>query len=395
MSKWEKVKLGDICAGKVASLKTNSDCEIEYIDIASIDNLKKQVVSSRKINAKDAPSRAKQLLKEKDVLVSTVRPNLNAVAMIKTNSDKVLVGSTGYCVLRCTDKILAEFLFLYCQSKGFVRNLTKVAKGASYPAVSDSDVKSLQIPLPPLEVQQKIAQTLDAAAELISLRKQQLAELDNLIKALFYEMFGDPVTNEKGWSTCGIGTVAMLQGGFAFKSADYIDKGVKLAKISNVHCRKLNWDDISYLPECYLEVYQNFSLKNDDVLMAMTRPIIKSLSSVKVIRVSEMDLPCLLNQRVGRFKIIIPEAINNSYLYWFCLSTHFKNEVERYSNINSLQPNISSEQIESINIPLPPLSLQNQFVAIVTKIEEQKALVQKAIDESQYLFDSLMNEYFN
>lgn len=394
MSKWEMVRLGDLF--KITSGGTPAKNRSEYYERGTVQWV-------RTGDLKD------KYIKQVDGLITEAALKGSSAKLFPAGT--VLLAMYGATIGACsilaieaaTNQACAAFLpspridnsylyyFLHSQKQEFI----KLSVGGAQPNISGAILKKVKIPLAPLEVQQKIAQTLDAAAELISLRKQQLAELDNLIKALFYEMFGDPVTNEKGWSTCGIGTVAMLQGGFAFKSADYIDKGVKLAKISNVHCRKLNWDDISYLPECYLEVYQNFSLKNDDVLMAMTRPIIKSLSSVKVIRVSEMDLPCLLNQRVGRFKIIIPEAINNSYLYWFCLSTHFKNEVERYSNINSLQPNISSEQIESINIPLPPLSLQNQFVAIVTKIEEQKALVQKAIDESQYLFDSLMSEYFN
>ena len=124
----------------------------------------------------------------------------------------------------------------------------------------------------------------------------------------------------------------------------------------------------------------------------MTRPIIKSLNSVKVVKISKEDLPCLLNQRVGRF-IINKKRISADYLLHYCYTSDFKREVEKYCS-TSLQPNISSNQVNSIKIPLPPLYLQQKFSKIVEQVEKMKENVKKTKQNSEELFDSLMQKAF-
>ncbi|HJK63458.1 MAG TPA: restriction endonuclease subunit S, partial [Methanocorpusculum sp.] len=186
--RWPQVRLGDVCDDKITSISSKENFDIIYIDISSIDNKTKCISSYTKIPAKKAPSRAKQILKLNDILVSTVRPNLNAVAINTLEEDTVVVGSTGYCVLRSTEKIENKYLFYFCQSPTFIGQLVKRAKGASYPAVSNADVKNIKIPLPPLPEQRRIAAVLDQVSSLIALRKAQLAKLDLLVKARFVEM---------------------------------------------------------------------------------------------------------------------------------------------------------------------------------------------------------------
>src|SRR5262245_17385343 len=110
-----------------------------YIDIACVDRVSKSITEAPKLSVSEAPSRARQLLKAGDVLVSTVRPNLNAVAIIPAHLNGA-VGSTGFCVLRAdTLRVLPRYLYYYVQSKAFVAHLSRIAIGASYPAVSDDD----------------------------------------------------------------------------------------------------------------------------------------------------------------------------------------------------------------------------------------------------------------
>ena len=180
MSKWKMVKLGDVCNNNIQTISSNDDYQIDYIDISSVDNQTKKIVSYNTFTFKEAPSRARQILQENDILVSTVRPNLNAVAINSLKSENIVVGSTGYCVLRCNDKIERDYLFYFCQSETFILALVKKAKGASYPAVSNSDVKSCLIPLPPLDEQKRIADVLDKASELIKKRKEQIRLMDVL-----------------------------------------------------------------------------------------------------------------------------------------------------------------------------------------------------------------------
>lgn len=192
-------KIGDVCAFKIDTLSAAYNGKIDYIDISAVDNREKKITQTAIVLAKDAPSRAKQLVEHGDVIVSLVRPNLNAVAIIEEQSQNLQVASTGYCVLRCNQMIYNRYLFYFCQSETFVNSMTAQATGASYPAVSNSIVKNCEIPLPERNKQKEIADILDKVTGLISLRKQQLAKLDELVKARFVEMFGDPVKNTMDW----------------------------------------------------------------------------------------------------------------------------------------------------------------------------------------------------
>ncbi len=213
MSKWEMVRLGDVCDNKIKSIPANYDKEMYYVDIASVDNERKEITIYQRISGKEAPSRAKQILRYQDVIVSTVRPNLNAVAIYKAKQEIDVIASTGYCVLRSQEKILPAYLFSFCKSTSFIVRLTKIAKGASYPAVSNSDVRALELPLPSLEEQKKIANELDKIDDLIAKRKEQIEKLDLLIKAKFIEMFGDPVTNPMRWGKASLSMLGELNRG--------------------------------------------------------------------------------------------------------------------------------------------------------------------------------------
>ena len=197
----KRVPIDTYCEKKIPTLQKTYDGFIDYIDISSVDNAEKKIISYQTIDANDAPSRAKQLLKQGDVLVSTVRPNLNAVAVVEEETENLMVGSTGYCVLRCKETMDVRYLFNFCQSQYFVDDMSSQATGASYPAVSNGIVRSSLIPCYSIEEQKEIAEKMDTVSELIALRKQQLAELDELTKARFVELFGDCLTNPKGWKT--------------------------------------------------------------------------------------------------------------------------------------------------------------------------------------------------
>ena len=156
----KRVPIETYCEKKISTLQKNDIGMIDYIDISSVDNIKKKIISFQTMNAKDAPSRAKQLLKKYDILVSTVRPNLNAVAVVESETDNLMVGSTGYCVLRCKDNMDFRYLFNFCQSQYFIDDMSSQATGASYPAVSTAVVRSSLIPNYPVDEQRRIASEL-------------------------------------------------------------------------------------------------------------------------------------------------------------------------------------------------------------------------------------------
>lgn len=163
----------------------------DYIDISSIDNVIKKIVNINKIVGNNAPSRARQLVKTDDILVSTVRPNLNAVAVVSNHFINP-IASTGFCVLRTNkNSVKTEYLFEICKMPFFIAYLTRVAKGASYPAVTDSDVKNIRIPVPSLSEQQKFANIVQKVEKLKEKQHESEKELNNLFNSLMQKSFRD------------------------------------------------------------------------------------------------------------------------------------------------------------------------------------------------------------
>jgi len=178
---------------------------ITYLDLSSVDSKSKLIVAPTLVASSEAPSRARQLVSTGDVLVSTVRPNLNAVALVPPELDGA-TASTGFCVLRPREgQVDGRYLFHWVRTRTFISEMERLATGASYPAVSDKIIHGANIPLPSVEEQQRIASILDAADELRTKRRQALTEYDTLTQAIFIDMFGDPSSNRDGGPVVQLG----------------------------------------------------------------------------------------------------------------------------------------------------------------------------------------------
>jgi type I restriction enzyme, S subunit len=171
---WALSKLGDLAEEiKTRSSELDPDDEFFYIDIASIDNELKKITNPKRYQWKDAPSRAKQVVKANDIVFSTVRTYLQNIALVPVRLDGQ-IASTGFCVIRGGEAVRHNFLFHYTLSRHFIESLNKLQRGTSYPAVRDSDVFTQLLPLPPLAEQKRI---VDKIEELFS-------DLDNGIDSL-------------------------------------------------------------------------------------------------------------------------------------------------------------------------------------------------------------------
>lgn len=230
----KRLPIDTFCEKKISTLQKTYNGLIDYVDISSVDNAEKRIVSFQTIEAQNAPSRAKQLLNNGDIIVSTVRPNLNAVAIVEEETDNLMVGSTGYCVLRCKDTMDARYLFNFCQSQYFIDDMTSQATGASYPAVSSSIVKNSLIPVCSLEEQRKIAKRIDTVSELIDLRQQQLKQLDELVKSRFIELFGDPLLDDGRYLKVPLGTLAEVGSSKRIFEKEYVTEGVPFYRTKEI-----------------------------------------------------------------------------------------------------------------------------------------------------------------
>ncbi len=288
------------------------------------------------------------------------------------------------------DTCVQEYLYYALQSR--IDSLIAQGTGSTFKAIGKKTLEDTQIPAYSLDEQQIISDTLSETDQLITKAKAQVSLLDQLVKSRFVELFGSIKSNNQRYPVVKIGSCAKLQGGFAFKSADYLDDGIRLVQISNVNKGTLDWDSINYVPQAFLQKYKDFELYVGDLVLAMTRPVIKSLDAVKIATVSENDVPSLLNQRVGRF-VIDNIKLNSVYLMLSCQMPEFREYVEAMSG-NSLQPNISSKQVEEYSIVLPPLALQEEFATFVEQTDKSKLAVKQSLEKLETLKKSLMQQYF-
>lgn len=383
MIKFEMVKLDDVCVDKIHTLSSKDDFDIEYVDISSIDNQEKIITSYQTINSKEAPSRAKQILKENDVLVSTVRPNLNAVAINRIKSTNVVVGSTGICVLRCNKDIDVNYLFNFCKSKSFVSSLAKIAKGASYPAVGNSDVRNSVIPLPPLETQHKIAAVLDEAQALIDKRKEQITALDEFVKSVFLDMFGDPVTNPKGWQTTSLASLGVWASGGTPNRAE------------KEHFRgDVDWFSAGELNSRYLkeskEKITSDALKSSTAKLFMRQSLLVGMYDTAAFKLGILTRNSSCNQACANINPNL-RVCNIEWLY-SCFELMRPHYLSQRRGIR--QKNLNLGMIKGFTIILPSLPLQNQFATIVEETERQKELMQASLNEMELLFNSLMQKAF-
>ena len=254
----KKIKLGELCKPSAGQIKEDSDKLIDYIDISSVDNETKKVTGYQTIAFRDAPSRARKMVKRGSILVSTVRPNLNAVAMLEDDTPNITIASTGFCILDCKENANNRFIFNFCKSRAFIDDMISQATGASYPAVSDKIVRSALVPDYSYEEQCKISEVLDRLSAVIDNRKAELSALDELIRARFVEMFGDMFLNTRGWQEESLESLADIVSGITkgrkIKEKKLIE--VPYMAVSNVKNGYIDWTTVKTIEATEQEINQ-------------------------------------------------------------------------------------------------------------------------------------------
>ena len=372
----KRVPIDTYCEKKVPTLQKTYDGLIDYLDISSVDNAEKRIISYQTIRSSNAPSRAKQLLKKGDVLVSTVRPNLNAVAVVEEETENLMVGSTGYCVLRCKENIDVRYLFNFCQSQYFIDDMSSQATGASYPAVSNSIVRNSLIPCHSIEEQRKIAEKIDTVSELIAFRKQQLVELDELVKSRFIELFGDRYTNDKKWDNKPLYECADFCNGKAHEQV--VDENGEYILVTS---RCIASDISDYRRTNALL----FPLQVNDIAMVMS-DVPNGRALAKCVLIDE-DGKYTLNQRI----CCLRNYSFNPIFFYYLLNRH---EYFLSFNDGNAQTNLRKDDLLACNIIIPPMEVQEQFATFVEQTDKSKVAVQQSLEKLETLKKALMQKYF-
>ena len=381
------IKLGDLCKSCAGQIKVEDGELIDYIDISSIDNEKKKLIGFQTMPFGESPSRARKVVKKGSILVSTVRPNLNAIAVLENDTPNISVASTGFCILDCKDDVDNRFVFNFCKSRKFIDDMVSKATGASYPAVSDKIIRSALVPNYTYEEQCNISKVLDSISDIIDKREAELFSLDELIKARFVELFGDPVKNPKGWEVVTIGDIATEVRYGTSKPAVEGGKYPYLRMNNITSDGHLDLNDLKYIDITEDEI-EKCVVRKGDVLFNRTNSI----------------------ELVGKTAVfdLLDDMVIAGYIIRVRLNERISPEVfSQYMNLEALknilrsmakgavnQANINAQELQSIKVYIPDMGAQKKFIEIKDQVDKSKVAVQKALDETQLLFDSLMQKYF-
>jgi len=325
------------------------------------------------------------LLKIGDILICSRNGSANLVgksAIIDNFLENVSFGAFMMVYRSPLNFFIKHFL----QSGNFRKQLTRSAT-TTINQITKQTLDNILLPLPPLDIQKQIARELDTVSELLKLRKQQLEELDQLTKSVFYEMFGDPVRNEKGWEVKKVESICIniFGGGTPSKKVkEYYEGDIPWVTPKDM---KSYWitDSEDHINELAITISSTRLVPSRSLLMVVRSGILKHTLPV-AINLREVAI----NQDLKAF--VFRDDVSVIYmLYLFKMIEKFLLKGVRSVTAD----NIEFNSIKGLSVPVPPTYEQSKFADIVTQIESQKALVKKAIDETQLLFDSLMSKYFD
>ncbi|MBQ9608817.1 MAG: restriction endonuclease subunit S [Lachnospiraceae bacterium] len=378
----EKIKLGDLCNPSQSQIKEQPDTIIDYIDISSVDNESKTVTGYQTMTFAESPSRARKAVKKGNILVSTVRPNLNAVAILEDDTPNISVASTGFCVLDCKENTDNRFVFNYCKSKIFIDDMVSQATGASYPAVSDKIIRSAMVPAYSYDEQRKIGEVLDKISFIIEKRRMELRELDNLIKARFVELLsntelGEETTIEKITEKVKVGFVGTCE---KYYTDEY---GIPMIRTGNITENGIDMIELKYVTKEFHEKNKKSQIHAGDLLIARhgsngqanvyDGPEAQCLNAVVIVPNKELTTP-----------VFLAGLIN---------SPSVKAQIDK-TLVGSTQHVVNTKSIAALNVRIPSLKIQREYEDFINQVDKSKIAVQKSLEETRKFFDSLMQEYF-
>ncbi|MBU5429708.1 restriction endonuclease subunit S [Kineothrix sp. MSJ-39] len=383
-----KVKLGDIfeissggtpsksCpeyyGGDVPWVKTG-DLKSEYIygvaDFITEDGLRN---SSAKMYEEDT------------VLMAMYGATIGATSILKISA----CTNQACAAFRRNDKVIPEYLYYFLKSQK--EKFVKDGVGGAQPNISAGYLKKVEMELLLIKEQRIVVDILDKITNIINRRNQELIALDELIKARFVEMFGNPVINEKRWRQKSLGEITTKIGSGATPKGGkgaYQEEGITLIRSMNVHNGLFEYRELAHISDEQAAKLDNVAIEENDVLLNIT-----GASVARSCVVPNKILPARVNQHVCIIRC--KEYINPVFLNKLLIDDNYQDLLWSVAGAGATREAITKQQVESLQIIMPPVELQNEFMRFCNQVDKSKVAVQKALDETQLLFDSLMQQYF-
>lgn len=283
---------------------------------------------------------------------------------------------TAFGLVAKREVLLPRYLYYFCRNYDFER----LNKAVTIPSLTKSDLLKIEITLPSLEIQEKIVNRLLKIEEVIQARQQQLQKLDQLVKARFVEMFGDCKSMVSMNELCSIITDGTHQ------PPRFQESGIPFIFVSNLVGNVVTYNAEKFISEdTYAELYKRTPIEIGDLLLS-------TVGSYGHPAVVTEDRKFLFQRHIAYLK---PRhnMVNSFYLHSALLAPDGQRQIEEKVK-GIAQKTLNLSEIKKIVVPLPTIEEQNQFEKFVNQIDKSKVAIQKALDKTQLLFDSLMQKYF-
>ena len=370
---WTYKKLGE-CLSYIkngANIKQTKGAS--GIPITRIETLSGGVFNRDRLGYADITDSSKYesyYLETGDLLMSHINSKIyigRTVMYIQENAEKIIHGMNLLKLKVIKEIIEPAYLCYYCKSEKFKNDIVKIRKDAvNQSSICISDLVHFSIPIPPLSIQRSIVAELDLLHSVISKKKEQLRELDNLAQSLFYQMFGYPITNPMGWEIKKLGEVCGLKAGKSIKAVELQD-----------YCEGLYPCYGGNGIRGYIGKYSH--TENHSIIGrqgALCGNINYAIAPFYATEHAVVVTPLI--------------SMNDVWLFYSLMNL----KLEQYAH-GVAQPGLSVQDLVPLSFPLPPLSLQQSFAAKVSAIEAQKQAITQSIQHTEALLAQRMDNYFS
>ena len=377
------VRLGDICTVVSGTTPKSTipeywDGNINWVTPAELTEDSDTIFESqRKITQQAVIDSNLKSFPAGTVLLSSRAP-IGKVAIAGTE----MYCNQGFKNLICSDNVYNRYLYHFL--KGQTAYLNSLGRGATFKEISKSIVENIEIPLPSLDEQRRIAATLDKVSDLISKRRQQLDKLDELVKARFVEMFGDLTANHVGWEFTPLSKLCDVRDG-THDSPQYLESGYPLLISKNFTSGEVDFTDCNFISqEDFDKINQRSKVDVGDIVM----PMIGTIGSPVIVN-TEKEF-AIKNVALIKFE---KSQISNIFVKQILNSDYFKQKTFS-SNRGGTQKFIALGDIRKLPIPVVPIELQTQFDNFVKQTDKTKVSISRSLEKLETLKKALMQEYF-
>ncbi|MFZ3455860.1 restriction endonuclease subunit S [Bifidobacterium adolescentis] len=381
----KKVRLGDIVKIEKASMPSGNNVWVLNLD--AVEKGTGKVIVKNRMKA-DSAGTSTVAFTADAVLYSKLRPNLNKVVV----ADEPGLATSEMLPLIVNPEVLDRRYFAYLlRSNSFVNLAVSSTAGSKMPRMNKKTLLNAVFPIPSLELQHQRIDLLSSIEKARTKAELLIQQLDTLVKSRFIEMFGDPV-EENRWARITLASLCTKLGSGATPrggKAAYKTSGIPLIRSMNVHNGYFESKDLAYIDEIQAKKLDNVTLHKGDVLLNIT-----GASVARSCLLPDYLAGGRVNQHVSIVRCdpnrMLPRVLNSI----FTSDSYQRFLLEHSRMAGATREAITKDELETMTVPLPPLSLQYKFAAFVAQVDKSRFVAQQQIEKLQMLYDSLAQEYF-